>query len=128
MRVILSHLCSYSNQKVFIVSDHYGAVYFDFISMYIWYSKHPEQNNPACTYAILRYGGVIEGGHFFISFIYTLSLCGAFMAGDASQAGDADSSRAPGLTSCLQGSVYVHRGALLLVPQWHCISSFVFYI
>ena len=40
---------------------------------------------------------------------------------------DADSSRAPGLTSGLQGSVNVHRGALLLVPQWQCISSFVFY-
>ena len=46
----------------------------------------------------------------------------------ASQAGDADSSRAPGLTSGLQGSVNIHRGALLLVPQWQCISSFVFYI
>ena len=41
------------------------------------------------------------------------------------QAGDADSSRTPGLTSGLQGSV---NGALLLVPQWQCISSFVFYI
>ena len=50
------------------------------------------------------------------------------MAGAASQAGDADSSRAPGLTSGLQGSMNVHRGALLLVPQWRCISSFVFYI
>ena len=50
------------------------------------------------------------------------------MVGAASQAGDADSSRAPGLTSGLQGSVNVHRGALLLVPQWQCISSFVFYI
>ena len=39
-----------------------------------------------------------------------------------------DSSRAPGLTSGLQGSVNVHRGALLLVPQWQYISSFVFYI
>ena len=38
-----------------------------------------------------------------------------------------DSSRAPGLTSGFQGSVNVHRGALLLVPQWRCISSFVFY-
>ena len=26
------------------------------------------------------------------------------------------------------GSVNVHRGALLLVPQWQCISSLVFYI
>ena len=50
------------------------------------------------------------------------------MAGAASQAGDADSSRAPGLTSGLQESVNVHRGALLLVRQWQCISSFVFYI
>ena len=25
-------------------------------------------------------------------------------------------------------SVNVYRGALLLVPQWQCISSFVFYI
>ena len=50
--------------------------------------------------------------------IYTLSLCrGHFMAGAASQAGDADSSRAPGLTSGFQGSMNVHRGALLLVPQ-----------
>ena len=39
------------------------------------------------------------------------------MAGTASQAGDADSSRAPGLTSGLQGSGNVHRGALLLVTQ-----------
>ena len=38
------------------------------------------------------------------------------MAGAASQAGDADSSRAPGLTSCLQGTLNVHHGALLSVP------------
>ena len=59
--------------------------------------------------------------------IYTFVVSRAFMAGAASQAGDADSSRAPGLTSGLQGSVNVHRGALLLVPQWQCISSVVFY-
>ena len=40
------------------------------------------------------------------------------MAGPASQAGDADSSRTPGLASGLQGFMNVHRGALLLVPQW----------
>ena len=40
---------------------------------------------------------------------------------------DADSSWAPGLTSGLRGSVGVHRGALLLVPRWKCISSLVFY-
>ena len=60
--------------------------------------------------------------------IYTFVVSRAFMAGAASQAGDADSSRAPGLASGLQGSVNVYRGALLLVPQWQCISSFVFYI
>ena len=49
--------------------------------------------------------------------IYTFVVSRAFMAGAASQAGDADSSRAPGLTSGLQGSVNVNRGALLLVPQ-----------
>ena len=49
--------------------------------------------------------------------IYTFVVSRAFMAGAASQAGDADSSRAPGLTSGLQGSVNVHRGVLLLVPQ-----------
>ena len=61
-------------------------------------------------------------------YIYTFVVLRALMAGAASQAGDADSSRAPGLTSGLQGSVNVHRRALLLVPQWQCISSFVFYI
>ena len=50
------------------------------------------------------------------------------MAGAASQAGDAGSSREPVLTSGFQGSMNVHRGALLLVPQWQCISSSVFNI
>ena len=35
-------------------------------------------------------------------------------------------SRVPGLTPDLQGSVNIHRGALLFVPQWQCISSIVF--
>ena len=50
------------------------------------------------------------------------------MAGAASQAGDADSSRAPGLTSGLQGSVHVnvHRecsivSATVTVHQFLCI-------
>ena len=47
-------------------------------------------------------------------------------AGAVSQAGDADSSRAPGLNSGLQGSVNVYRDALLLVSQWQCISSFFY--
>ena len=49
--------------------------------------------------------------------IYTFVVSGASKAGAASQAGDAGSSRAPGLTSGLQGSMGVCRGALLLVPQ-----------
>ena len=60
--------------------------------------------------------------------IYTFVVSRAFMAGASSQAGDAYPSRAPGPTSGLQGSVNVHRGALLFVSQWQCISSFVFYI
>ena len=60
--------------------------------------------------------------------IYTFVVSRAFMAGASSQAGDADSSRAPGLTSGLQGSMNAQRGALLLMPQLRCISSFVFYI
>ena len=62
--------------------------------------------------------------HIYNTFVVSRT----FMAGAASQVGDADSSRAPCLTSGLQGSVNVHRGTLLLVPQWQCISSFVFYI
>ena len=58
--------------------------------------------------------------------ICTFVVSRAFMAGAASQTGDAYSCRAPGLTSGLQGSVYVLRGALLFVPQWQCISSFVY--
>ena len=60
--------------------------------------------------------------------MYLIAVSGAFMAGTPSQAGDADSSRAPGLTSGFQGSMNVHRGTLLLVPQWQCIISYVFYI
>ena len=93
-----------------------------------------------CWDQILRiclFPGVLWLWHFLYSVgphpvsslhIYTFVVSRAFMAGAASQAGDADSSRAPGLTSGLQGSVNVHRGTLLLVPQWQCISSFVFYI
>ena len=48
--------------------------------------------------------------------IYTFIVLRAFMAVAASQAGDVDSYRAPGLTSGLQGSMNVDRGALLSVP------------
>ena len=50
------------------------------------------------------------------------------MAGAASQAGNADSSQTPGLTYGSQGSVNVHCGAQLLMPQWQRINSFEFYI
>ena len=62
--------------------------------------------------------------------IYTFVVSRAFMAGAASQAGDADSSRAPGLTSGLQGSVNVHRcaqsivGATVRVRQFFCVLHF----
>ena len=84
----------------------------------------------------MPFSGVLWLWHFLYSVgshpvwslhIYTFVVSRAFMAGAASQAGDADSSWALGLTFGLQGSVNVHRGALLLVPQWRCISSFVFY-
>ena len=89
------------------------------------------------TQVLCLFPGVLWLWHFLYSvgphpvsslLIYTFVVSRAFMASAASQAGDADSPRAPGLTSGLQGSVNVHRGALLLVPQWQCISSFVFYI
>ena len=65
------------------------------------------------------------GPHTVSSFhIYTFVVSGAFIAGATSQAGDADSSRAPGLTSDLRESLNVHLGALLFVPQSQCISSF----
>ena len=88
-----------------------------------------------CYYAFLP--GVLWLWHFLYSVcphpvtsphIYIFFVSRAFMAGAASQAGDADSSRALGLTSGYQGSVNVYRGTLLLVLQWECISSFVFYI
>ena len=62
--------------------------------------------------------------------IYALSLCRghSWWVRLAKQEINAGSSRAPGLTSGLPGSVNVHHGALLLVPQWQCISSFVFYV
>ena len=81
---------------------------------------------------IMPFPGVLWLWHFLYSVgphpvlslnIYTFVVSWAFMAGAASQAGDADSSRAPGLTPGLQGSVNVHRGALLLVTvhQLFCI-------
>ena len=86
---------------------------------------------------IMPFSGVLWLLHFLYSVgshpvsslhIYTFVVSRAFMAGGASITEDADFSRAPGLTSGLKGSVNVHRGALLLVPQWQCISSSVFYI
>ena len=74
----------------------------------------------------MPFPGVLWLRHFLYSLgphlvsslhIYTSIESRAFMVGAASHAGDADSSRAPGLTSGLQGSVDVHLGALLIVPQ-----------
>ena len=100
-----------------------------------WKYSSPRGVRLKCYYAF--FPGVLWLGHFLYSVgphpvsslhIYTFVVSRAFMADAASQAGDADSSRAPGLTSGVQGSMNVHRDALLLVPQWQCISSFVFYI
>ena len=60
--------------------------------------------------------------------LYIFVVSRAFMAGAAGQAGDANSSRVPGLNSGLQGSLNVYRDDLLLLPHWQRISSFVFYI
>ena len=49
--------------------------------------------------------------------MYTIFVSRAIVAGAASQAGDTDSSRTPGLISGLQGSANVNRDALMLVPQ-----------
>ena len=46
------------------------------------------------------------------------------MAGAASQAGDVDSSRAPGITSGLQGSVNVHRGGCSIVGATVTVHQF----
>ena len=62
----------------------------------------------------------------YILYIYTFVLSRAFMASAASQAEDADSSRAPGSASALQGSMNVHHGTLWFVSKLQCISS-VFY-
>ena len=49
------------------------------------------------------------------------------MMGAASQAREADFSRAPCLTSGFQRFMDVHLGTLLFVSQLQYISSFVFY-
>ena len=53
----------------------------------------------------------LVGMKYLIMLMIFFYVSRSFMAGAASQAGDANSSRAPGLTSGLQGSVNVHRGA-----------------
>ena len=98
------------------------------VSVHIRYAR-------ACSsyYVIMPFSGVLWLWHFLYSVgphpmsslhIYTFVVSLAFMAGTASQAKDADSSRVHGLHSGFQGSVNFHRGALLSVPQWRCISSF----
>ena len=88
--------------------------FLDIIFYPLWYYISYICNNCDHTFSLALY-------------FWPLWFCHKFMAGAASQAGDADSSQATGLTSGLQGYVNVHRGALLLVPQWRCISYFVFY-
>ena len=61
--------------------------------------------------------------------IYAFVVSRAFMAGAASRAGDADSSRAPGFTSGLQGSMNVQPwcsivGATMTVHQFFCSLHF----
>ena len=58
------------------------------------------------------------------SLLYTYSL----VALVACQAGDADTSGTPGLTSGFQGPMNVLSGSLLFMPHWMCINSLVFYI
>ena len=47
------------------------------------------------------------------------------MAGVASQEGDADSSRAPGLTSGFQGSIGVYFGNILFMSHSRCINTYI---
>ena len=47
--------------------------------------------------------------------LYTIVVSRAFMVGAASQAGDADSSRAPRLAFDLQGSLNFNRGFLAMI-------------
>ena len=66
------------------------------------------------------------GPHSVSSFhIYTFVVSRAFMTVAVSQAGDAELVGAPGLTSGLQGSVNVHRGAIVgvtvTVHRFFCI-------
>ena len=60
--------------------------------------------------------------------IYTFVVSRAFMAGAASQAGDTESSRAPGLTSGLQVSMNAHGGALLLVFVFYAVAKIVMHV
>ena len=59
---------------------------------------------------------IVGRKRFFIFLILCHAAKGSIV-GAASQAGNADSSRTPGLTSGLQGSLNDQRGALLLVPN-----------
>ena len=111
-------------------------------AVWSWKYSSPRGVRLKCYYAFFQvccgcYTSYLVSVHIQCQIsIYTLSLCRghSWRVRLAKQetptpagAGDSDSCRAPGLTSGLQGSVNVHRGAILLVPQWRCISSFVFY-
>ena len=64
-----------------------------------------------------KYVGRLISNDDCLIFFNTFVVSRAFMADAASQAVYAEYSQVPGLTSDLQGSVNVHRGVLLLVPQ-----------
>ena len=102
-----------------------------------WRQFSPFQKRDSTQVLLCPFPGVLWLWHFLYSVgphsvsslhIYTFVVSRTFMAVVTSQAGDADSSRTRSLISGLQGSVNVHRGALLLVPQWRCISTVVFYM
>ena len=63
---------------------------------------------------------VVNNYAFIMPFVVSRACV---MAGAASQAGDADSSRAPGFAGVRECPPWCS----FLVPQWQCISSFVFY-
>ena len=121
---------------MFYINCEFSTMYIhEMISLSIFFHKHILRNKSwlKCYYAFFLVCCGCDTPFIVSDHIHCqASICNfvvsrTLMAGAAIQAGDAYSSWAPGLTSGLQGSVNVHLGALLLVPQRQCISSFVFY-
>ena len=105
----------------------------------LYCNLHRGHPPPFSTQVLLRlFLGLLWLWHFLYSvgpytvsslYIYTFVVSRAFMADVTIEAGDADYSRAPGLTSGLQGSVNVHHGlsivgATVTVHQFFCILHF----